>query len=542
MHNTDYPRRNYRNARIVLAALAAMPVAGLVNSARAANSTWLDVAGTFSTPGNWSAGVPGADTGTTSTDIATFQRSSITASRVVTFDAARNLGGITFENSSSTAGRVFTLSAATLGQATPTLTFSPNAVIQNTGSGTATTGTNTMDIAMLLTGNTTISNTYGNSVFNVGMTSGASANSITTATNLGDIDLTLGGTSTGSNLFSMRINQAAGTSVRIVKEGTGFWQVNGPTATAGTMSRGLLLRQGGLGIGRSSALPFGSGPLVIGDSSTVAGELRVNLGSGINSNSAITVANSAATSVAFERGGGSGAGTYSGTIGINRDVIFRHSGTANQALNVTGAISGTGDVYVTTTAASPAPVNFTTGGLNHSGKFINNSTSASGLVTVSSLIGSTVTEVVQNSSTSAMAISNSTNAFDKTTLSAGTLSVTGSGRLGTGDITISNGATLTLSNNSSIQNTSAMFFGSTSLINLNFTGVDTLSMLASLGGTYISPGTYNITQLNAFFGGASFAGTGSLEVLSAIPEPSSFAALAGLGILGYAATRRRARR
>jgi hypothetical protein len=38
----------------------------------------------------------------------------------------------------------------------------------------------------------------------------------------------------------------------------------------------------------------------------------------------------------------------------------------------------------------------------------------------------------------------------------------------------------------------------------------------------------------------AFSGTGSLQVIgSAIPEPSTYAALAGLGILGFVVARRR---
>jgi hypothetical protein len=160
---------------------------------------------------------------------------------------------------------------------------------------------------------------------------------------------------------------------------------------------------------------------------------------------------------------------------------------------------------------------------------------------VTGKILSNVTEVVQNSATSAMIIANDNNTFNKTTISAGTVSVT-TGRLGTGDVNVASGATLTLGNVAGLQDTSTLFFGSTSTINLNFTGIDTVNMLASIGGAYASPGTYTAGQLNTFFGGSVFGGTGSLAVLSAIPEPSSYAALAGLGILGFSASRRRARR
>ena len=532
----------------LLYALGVLPAIGLIPAAQASNSTWnLDAAGNFSASLNWTAGVPGAASGTTSADIATFDRAPLlTASRNVTFDAARNLGGVTFDNDSAVAGRVFTLSAATLGGVTPVLSLSPNATIQNIGSGSSVTGANTIDVGMLLNGNTTFSNTYGTSVINIGMTSGASANSITTATDLGAIDLTLTGTSTAGNLLSLRLNQASGTTLRLVKEGTGFWQLNGPTATSSNMTGGLLIRQGGVSIGRTSTLPIGSGSIVVGDNTTTAGDLRISTGSGVTVSNAITVAGSNATNVFFERGGGGGAATFSSNITLARDLVLRQGTSANQALNLNSAssVTGTGNLIINTVVAggSAGAINLQ-GGINMTGLLINQSTTGNGTVTVSGLLGSNVTEIIQNSTTSTMAISNGNSTYGATTVSAGTLSATGSGRLGTGDITVASGATLTLANSAAIQDSSAMFFGSTSLINLNFSGADTLSMLAinALAPTYITPGTYTASQLNTFFGGSVFAGTGSLNVLSSIPEPSSFAALAGLGILGFAATRRRNR-
>ena len=525
-------------------ALATLPAVALVTPAFAADSTWnVTTAGLFSTASNWTSGVPGAASGTTSTDIATFQRSALlTASRIVTFDTATNLGGITFDNTSAVAGRVFTVSAATLGGATPALTLSPNAVIENTGSGTNVSGAHTLDVALVLSGNTTFSNTYGNSVINIGATNGLSANSITTGTGLGNIDLTLTGTSTGGNLISLRLNQATGTTLRVVKEGTGFWQLNGPTTTSSTMTGGLLIRQGGVSIGRNSNLSIGSGAIVIGDETTTASDLRLSLGSSVNVSSAITVAASSAPNVIFERGGGSGAGTFSGSTTLARDLLVRQATTANQALNfnASSSLGGTGNIIVNTTVASAGTVNFQ-GSVNMAGKLTNQSTTGTGLVTISGLVGSSVTEIVQNSATSAMTITNSGNLFGKTTIDAGTLNVTGTGRLGTGDVTV-NAGTLNLANNAALSDAATLLFGNSATINLNFAGFDTIDRLGSISGTFVSPGTYGASALNTFFGGSVFTGSGSLEVLSAIPEPSAFAALAGLGMLGFAAARRRAGR
>jgi hypothetical protein len=536
----------------LLAALATISSVAPLSSSYGASSSWsVDAAGNFSTPGNWTAGVPGATTGTTSSDVATFTRTTLSASRLVTFDTAYNLGGITFNNESAVANRVFTVSAATAGGATPALNLSNNFVYQNIGSGTAVSGANVLDVAMVLNGNASFTNTYGNSAVNIGVSSGNSLNSITTAASLGNIDITLGGTSTGSNLWSMRVNQATGTTVRMVKEGTGFWQINGPAATAGNMTGGLLVRQGGVSLGRTGGLPFGSGPIVLGDSSTTAGDIYLQTGSSVTVPNNITVASSAATNAIIERTATNGDSVYQGTITLERDLVLRQrtTGTARN-LNIASnsILTGTGNVVIDTTLASATGVvtlgggsGAGTGKIDMTGKLINQSTTGAAGVNVTGKILSNVTEVVQNSSTSTMTLSNAANAFNKTTISLGTLSVT-TGVLGTGDVNVASGATLTLGNVAGLQDTSTLFFGSTSTINLNFTGTDTVNMLASIGGSYAPPATYSAAQLNTLFGGSVFTGTGSLLVLAAVPEPSSFAALAGLVVLGLAANRRRARR
>lgn len=563
MNLTANTRRNCCNARAVLAALATLPAVGLFNSAHAADSTWnVNAAGNFTLGSNWTAGVPGSDTGTTSTDVATFNRTLITGNRTITLDANRNLAGITFSNNAATGSNIYQIGGATFGAVSAgTLTLSPNAVIQNIGTGAATGGSNGIDVNMVLTGNTSVTNTHANTVFHLGINSGAGNNTITTGTNLGNIDLTLGGTSTGSNLMSMRLNQATGTTLRLVKDGTGFWQINGldPTGTLPAprtqgLTGGLLIRQGGVSIGRNSANSIGTGTITLGDSNTTAGDLYLQTGSGVTITNNITVANSTATNVIIERLGTGGDSIYQGTITLGRDLVLRQR-TAGTARNLNIAsnsiLTGTGNVIINTTLASATGVvtlgggsGAGTGSINMTGKIINQSTTGTAGVNITGKVLGNVNEVVQNSATSPMTISNTANLFNKTTVSAGILSTGATGRLGTGDITIANGATLTLGNTESIQNSSAMFFGSTSLINLNFSGADTLSMLAlrAVTDTYITPGTYTVAQLNSFFGGSVFTGTGSFSVLTMIPEPSSFAAFAGIGVLGLAVSRRRTRR
>ncbi len=423
----------------------ACSVFGPAADALGQSATWaVNSDGSYSVGTNWSTGTaPGsAGTGTGNTDIARFQRSTISASRDVTVDADYNVGGITFDNNAASGSNIFQVGGATFGASASTLTLTSGAVIQNIGSGAATGGINGLDANIVLSGNATVLNTFGNSVFRFGNGSGTSANAVTTAASLGDVDLVFSGTSTESSLMSMRLNQAAGTTLRLVKEGTGAWQFNGLTSGSQGLTGGLLIRQGSATIGRNSALSIGTGGGIgLGDAGTVAGDLRLILGSSVTVSNAITVASSAATNVYFDRGGGSGNAAFSGAITLGRDLTLRQSTTANRtlALNSSSTVGGTGNLIVGSSVASAGAVNLQ-GGINMDGILINQSTLATGTVTVSGAIGATVKGVTQNSATSSMTLSNASNAYTgTTTVTAGSLNISGAGDIGDSDLVLGGG-------------------------------------------------------------------------------------------------------
>lgn len=104
-------------------------------------------------------------------------------------------------------------------------------------------------------------------------------------------------------------------------------------------------------------------------------------------------------------------------------------------------------------------------------------------------------------------------------------------KIGEEDVPVSN--TLTLGNAFSLDSNATLTFTSVSTINLNFEGTQTLGGLA-LDTTFITPGLYNATQLNDFFGGSNFTGTGYIQV---VPEPGTWVLL-GLGAAFLAFGRR----
>ena len=119
----------------------------------------------------------------------------------------------------------------------------------------------------------------------------------------------------------------------------------------------------------------------------------------------------------------------------------------------------------------------------------------------------------------------------------GTLTLTGANTF-TGDIVVNAG---TLSINSAFINDAAdvsLFTGS--VFNLNFVGSDSIGYLY-INGVSQAIGTYGGIGSGAAFESVFFTGGGLLNVTSAVPEPSAFAAFAGLAALGFVGSRRRRR-
>jgi autotransporter-associated beta strand protein len=127
-----------------------------------------------------------------------------------------------------------------------------------------------------------------------------------------------------------------------------------------------------------------------------------------------------------------------------------------------------------------------------------------------------------------------------TIVNAGTVIVTSGGNLGTGDVTLIPGASLTLQSFAAIGDFSKLSFDSTSTITLDFTGSETVGLLwDSTTNQYALPSTYTAAELNTLFGVSTFSGSGSLTV-TAVPEPATMGlVVAGLSVAVFSMRRRR---
>lgn len=314
---------------------AALAALALVPYVFAANAAWnVDADGNWSDGLNWNpAAAPGAVSGTTSADIATFG-ALLSANRTVTVDANRNVGGITFNQSSSFS---YTLSGGPL-------LLSNGGTVQNTNS----SGTQTISITAPLViqgdGGTFTFNGNGTSTSTkmvVGDISGASTSGNTTTLRLIGFNTNVNAVNSVTGVIS---DGAAGGKLAVNKGGSGTWILSGANTYSGgtTMITGV----GALSIGGSSTPtsgtvtsgPIGVGPLVFGSGIVQAGAANATLAN------AISVPAGANTNV---------RATLSGNITLTGPVTgagtFTNSHTSSNTVFVQGDISGFTGTFAHTT-------------------------------------------------------------------------------------------------------------------------------------------------------------------------------------------------
>lgn len=316
--------QNPSGIKCVLDGAAMLACVALISlsQARAADATWnVDENGTWNTDSNWTpASAPGATTGTTSTDIATFG-GTITAARTITADANRNIGGITFNYNFTGSGNGYVLGG--------NLLLSNGGVIQEISTVTPS-GSRISRFANDIYiqgdgGSATIRSTAasGNVRMIVNAVHGTSTTGNTTT-------LFLDGTNTAPNsIGSSILNGANGGELAIVKNGTGIWRL---TNNSSDFSGGTTLNAGSL---QHSAFAnvFGTGALTIN-----GGTLQV-LDDGV-----ATIANSITVGGNFTIAGRTLSNTtYSGAVdlgGATRTITT--SGQTGSNIRLSGVLSNGG--------------------------------------------------------------------------------------------------------------------------------------------------------------------------------------------------------
>jgi autotransporter-associated beta strand protein len=162
----------------------------------------------------------------------------------------------------------------------------------------------------------------------------------------------------------------------------------------------------------------------------------------------------------------------------------------------------------------------------------------------SNIIGDNATDGgLTKNGTGTLTLSAANTYTGNTIVNSGALITSATGTFGSGNLIVASGASVTLGNLSALASTATLTFANTTTlnsINLNFTGTLTLSgVYDSVSATYLTAGSnYSASDLNLLIGTDIFAGSGLLTI-SSVPEPATFAALAGLIVFGVTFLRRR---
>ncbi|MBN8460758.1 MAG: autotransporter-associated beta strand repeat-containing protein [Verrucomicrobia bacterium] len=296
----------------------------LTHSLLGADAAWnVNAAGNWADDANWNpASAPGATTGTTSPDSATFG-TVISAARIVTVDEGRNVAGIDFAGNSS----AYTLSGGSL-------VLSSGGTIQTSGAGSAHTDTISTPITLanadadtkgaysIISGSSTAARPL--------VISGNIAGSATSGTTV----LTLGGANTGGNRMTGVISDgSAGGTLAVVKAGAGGWTLEG----ANTFSGGLTVKAGTLTLTQpGSANAPGAGPITLGDTSG-SDTARLVISNSFTVSRDLTVV-SGSTGVKTLTTGNVGGPGYSGAITLDDKltVLLSNTGTANTNFTLSG--------------------------------------------------------------------------------------------------------------------------------------------------------------------------------------------------------------
>jgi autotransporter-associated beta strand protein len=267
-----YSQSRKSSLAVAVAAAAAASFAGEHLAMGQITSTWTDTNATqnWSDAGNWTPSVPGNDTGgTTNTDTAIFNSTIASPNNAVNLDVGNwNIQNIIFDTPNV---GTYGIGSATTGNS---LLLTNGGAITVTNA-TTVNGTENIAAPIILEGNSYsfIDNAPTTASGTVTFSTGLNISTSVTGGVAGTTNLVLDGTSTGGNsgnsIFSGAISNGSATTLNLVKQGAGEWQI-GNTASPSVMNTysGTTTVNGGiLRVLAAGGLPSGTDVTVNGSTS-----------------------------------------------------------------------------------------------------------------------------------------------------------------------------------------------------------------------------------------------------------------------------------
>jgi fibronectin-binding autotransporter adhesin len=310
----------------------------------AASSTWVGTGSTsWGTPGatstNWStpANSPGATSGTTNADVATFNTA---AGSTIALPTYLNVAGLTFSGAAGS----FTFNAGT-----NPLFLTSGGTIGFTSTSTTGTVTQTFNTPITLEGNYTFSNTATSASDTLDFT-GAITNAVTTGTTT----LTLTGSNTGNNTISGGIsnNGTAGAVTAINDTSTGTWIIGGSNTYTGQTS---LAGNGTANVSFGTSLLDLTGSTSTSQINSKQGTVELDLNSGFTNSTTTGPALALQNAKFLINGKSSGSSTVtinslaeggSATVGNTNALVLQDNGGSGITLKIAGNITTTNALSV----------------------------------------------------------------------------------------------------------------------------------------------------------------------------------------------------
>ncbi|WAC18563.1 autotransporter-associated beta strand repeat-containing protein [Luteolibacter sp. SL250] len=294
-------------------------------------------------------------------------------------------------------------------------------------------------------------------------------------------DITLNG-----KVLTFSHNSSGGSAVMNVHSAAGSFIGNGSLVNAGT-STGIVNLAGSIGSNVTSVTQNSATSQLRLAGNNAFGSLIINAGA---------VEGRQAAGITTSLGGGTvtlgGSGTDSASLfgqGVNATfgnaiVLGSTSGTltigalaATAPVTFTGGITGTNNINLSagSNAAGASPVTFSGGSINNTGTITNATVTGTSEITISSVIGSNVTGLIQNSATSGMTLLGAQTFTAPITITQGILSLGADASLAGGTINV-NGGTLRAAGNNAIGTSGSpvITIGDNSSLSLQSGGINTL--------------------------------------------------------------------
>ena len=289
-------------------------------------------------------------------------------------------------------------------------------------------------------------------------------------------------THSGAGAGATSISSIIGTNVTGVIQNSTTSQFN--LSGVNTFTGGLTIKAGTV-YGTTSANAFGGNTNVvtIGDTSGSA-DATMKVINGLTFANPITVSSGSSGTLSIVNNG-SNSPNFSGAVTLSNNLTITALSTGAN-LTLSGGITGTGNII--TNVTSSGGITLATATINNIGT-ITNSGAGGGTTTISAAIGTNVTSVIQNSSTSQLTLSGASTLGGSVAVTSGTLSQTGAITVGT-TLTISDGGTFTQGAALTVNGNTTIGGGTSGIFTAHTAGQNLLGNLTlNVGATWTKAGS-----------------------------------------------------